>query len=318
MREPKWFNGPYHIRSQSSEGLLLEKNPYFWGKERSFFEQIEINWIDDPAGIYQAFREGKIDWIGDPLSSLSPPSMETLDKEGELIKREVTRRFVLHYNTQLFHLSCAKIRQALSAAINREEISKLFPYSRPLSDTHIFHTQNPKVLFEDGLEELGITREQFPILTFSYSHHTERKQLGLYLKKKWEEVLGVTVALDQIEWNLFRTKLERGEFEIIPTIHETLDRAPLEFLDRFEGSTSWNFSQWRCESYREILTQAHTALTSDAKLGSLARAEHILNEEMPFTPLFKCTHLFAHSTGLCDYFLDSEGCIDFSQAHFTH
>lgn len=315
MREPKWFNGPYHIRSQSPEGMILEKNPYFWGIENSFFEQIEIKWIDDMTNIYKAFQEGKTDWIGDPLSPLSPNLIDKLQIEGHLKTRKVNRRFLLHYNTQLHQLSSPSIRQALSYSLKRSEICDIFPYSYPIS-IPVIHNKNPRELFDEGVKQLGYRRDTFPTITFTYSHHAGREKLALYLKETWEKQLGLKIELKQIEWNLFRNQLEKGKFEITATIQETLDNSPLEFLDRFEGANSWNFSQWKHPLYRKMLDRARASLSTEEKMSLQRKAEQILLNEMPFTPLFICTHLFAHRVDLQNYFFDSEGCVDFAQARF--
>ena len=316
MREPKWFNGPYIIHSQTHEGFLLERNPYFWKTSPSYLEQIEIKWQGDMEEIYQRFAEGQADWIGNPLSTLSPNHIQLLQSKNQLKTRKVNRRFLVHFNTKLTHLSHPNIRHALSLAIERSLIcDKIFPLSTPL-----FHLASPREnvqkLFEQGLKEIHLPKQNFPPLTFTYSHQTGREELAQFLQSTWQQELGISVRLEKIDWNLFRNKLEKGEFEITGTIQETLENAPLEFLERFEGTSSWNFSQWQHPGYRSFLDQARQAHESGRRLELQNKAEAILSAESPFTPLFRCSHLFAHHTSLKNYFFDQEGCVDFSQAYF--
>lgn len=316
MREPKWFNGPYIIRHQTREGLLLERNPYFWKADLPYLEQIEIKWLNDMESIYRMFQEGLTDWIGDPLSTLSPGHAHTLQSQDRLNNRKVNRRFLVHFNTQHPHLSHPNIRHSLSLAIERSLIcDKIFPLSTPL-----FHLalprENVQELFTSAIQELHLSQEMFPALTFTYSHQTGREELAQFLQSIWQEQFGISVRLEKVEWNLFRNKLEKGEFEIAGTIQETLENAPLEFLERFEGPSSWNFSQWQNPGYRDFLNQARVATESGKQLELQNKAEAILSAEAPFTPLFRCSHLFAHHKGLQNYFFDQEGCVDFSQAYF--
>ncbi len=316
MREPKWFNGPYLIRHQKKEGLLLERNPYFWKTERPYFEQIEIKWGHHLEGIFHLFQEGKTDWIGDPLGTLSSEQIVQLQRENLLNTRKVNRRFLVHFNTQLPHLNHPNIRHALSLAIERPFICEtIFPLSTPLSHLSLPRETAPQ-LFAAGLKELGLNKKKFPQLTFTYSHQTGREMLAHSLQTFWQKQLGLSVKLEKIEWNLFRTKLEKGEFEISGTIQETLENAPLEFLERFEGASSWNFSKWKEPQFRSLLQQARLAPDSGARLELQNKAEAILCAEAPFTPLFRCAHLFAHHAKLENYFFDQEGCVDLSQAYF--
>ena len=52
LREPKWFNGPYLVRHQTPEEIILEKNPYFWNASRLYFDQIECKVPKNPETIF--------------------------------------------------------------------------------------------------------------------------------------------------------------------------------------------------------------------------------------------------------------------------
>jgi oligopeptide transport system substrate-binding protein len=316
MREPKWFNGPYLIREQTKEGIWLERNPYYWDTQQIFFEEIEIKWANHSIDtIYTSFCEGSTDWIGEPISALSPPLLDALEKQGRLLSKKVDRRFLLHFNTRLPALSSPSLRHALSLATDRSYICQsIFPHSipeihPPPSDASI------ETLFKEGLREQGFTKETYPPLNCTYSHQAGREQLALYLQEVWKEKLGISIHLEKNEWNLFRNKLEKGAFDITMTIHEALENSPLEFSDRVEGASSWNFSRWEHPLYRSWIKKARDTEDLIKKQEYLGQAEAILQQEAPFTPLFRCAHLFSHTPQLQNYFFDTEGGIDFSHAY---
>ena len=313
VREPKWFNGPYWVREQNKQAILLEKNPYFWNPKRPFFEQIEIRWHHDIETIYTLFQEGKTDWIGDPLSMLSLPLIAQLEKEGKLHQEQTSRRFIVYFNTRHPILSCSSIRRAFSLSIDRAFICKeIFPHSIPVEPLQP-DVEQAIFFFEKGLKELNLSRENFPTLTFSFSHQTRRERLAEFLQTTWQKVLGISMRREQSEWNLFRSKLEKGCFEIGGII---LSQDSLEFYERSEGTSSWNFSEWTHVSYREIIKAAGEANNKRLKAAMLAQAEKILSEEVPFTTLFHHTHLYTHHPDLEKYLFNPEGCIDFYQTCF--
>ncbi|NGX61594.1 MAG: Oligopeptide-binding protein OppA [Chlamydiae bacterium] len=312
MHEPKWFNGPYVVSEQDSDHLLLEKNPYYWDPKSISLDKIEIRWYEEIESIYTLFREKRVDWIGDPISPLTPKIVQDLDKEGLLHKQEVDRSFLLYFNTKTPPLSSRSIREALSLSINRQAICKaIYPFTTP-ADLPLAK-EKAKVLFQKGLKELGIERESFPTLRFSYSHQTGRKELALLLKKSWEEVLGISVEIERIEWNLFRNQIEKGEFQVTGTIAEMEESPSLSFLKRFEGESSWNFSRWTHEEFHHLLESAAKEAEPEEQI---EEALNLLEEEIPFTSLFHLTHLFGHIPELTGYRLDSEGCVDFSRCFF--
>lgn len=315
-REPKWFNGPYLVQEMKITGLKLDRNPYYWKAQEDTFEHVEVRWMDDNEEIFSLFKQGKVDWIGDPLTVLSASQIRELEIENRLQRKPVARRFSLHFNTQHPILESKAIRQALSLAIDRTLICrKIFPHSLPVFLTNYSKELEPvaTAFFKEGLRELKLTRGTFPALTFSYSDQTRRDQLAKYLQEAWGSILGIEVLLKKDKWNHFRSHLEKRNFEICGTIQDTLNEDSLEFLERFEGESSWNFAGWSDLVYRGII-QAAKKETDAAKQQCLKKqAEKILAENVPFTPLFDYVHLYAlHPQFECSSF-DEEGCVDFSQ-----
>lgn len=316
MQEPIWFNGPYLIREKNKEGIQLQRNPYFWNAKRIFFEEVNIRWHEDSTAYFPLFQEGKMNWIGDPLNTLTPVLIRQLEHEGKLLRQEACRRFLVYFNTKHPILASTWIRKALSLAIDRSLIcSDIFIHSSPLFPL-LPDKEEANVYFERGLRELGLTRETFPALTFSYSHQARREKLALCLQSVWQETLGMKIVLKEIEWNLFRNRLEKGNFEITGTIQDIEEEDAPRYLERFEGFNTWNFSNWHNLEYRKLVAKAHTETEEIQRQALLADAKQILTDEVPFTPLFKYTHLFAHSPNLRGYLFDEEGCVDFSQSHF--
>lgn len=316
MQEPIWFNGPYLVREKNKDGILLERNPYCWNTKKLFFEEIDIRWGKDFSTYFPLYQEGKIHWVGDPLNTLSPTLIQQIEHEGRLHRQEVCRRFLVCFNTRHPVLASPWIRRALSLAIDRSLIcSMIYIHSSPVFPL-LPAKEEANLFFERGLEELGLTRDNFPALTFSFSHQTRREKLALCLQSMWQEILGINVRFEKIEWNLFRNRLEKGHFEITGTIQDVEEEETPRFLERFEGQNSWNFSKWENLEYRKIISKAKLELDETQRHALIAEAKEILLNEVPFTPLFKYTHLFSHTPNLRGYLFDEEGCVDFSQSHF--
>lgn len=316
VQEPKWFNGPYLVHEQDKDAILLMRNPYFWNTKNHYFDEIEIRWDSGIHNIYKLFRQGKVDWIGDPISNLPPDLIQDLQKDGELHQQEVDRRFLVHFNTLQPVLSSSFIRYALSIAIDRSLICEnIYKSSKPFAPPKPCR-EEANAFFERGLKELGLTRETFPILTFTYSHQAKRKTLVETLKNGWHDILGIKIELEENDWNHFRNRLEKGLFEISVTIQESPEEHNPWHFEKFEGPSSWNFSDWNHPDFGRLIAKAKIETDEILRQELLSRANQILLKEAPFTPLFKYTHRFAHSPNLKGHLTDSEGCIDFSKAYY--
>lgn len=308
-QEPKWFNGPYLVQARKRDSLSIKRNPYFWNTKQQYFESMEISWGYDLPKSFELFLENKIDFIGDPIGNLKPEMLQFLENQGTLKKAETQRDYFLFFKTAHPILSSAKIRRALSISIDRESICET---CCPGSVAHL--PGKPLVeeavsLFEEGLQELGLNKGDFPVLTFSYAR---RDKLALNLQAVWKQVLGITVNVQKVEWNAFRHQVEKGHFDFCGILLERIDETSPWHYERFEGKASWNFAEWNFAPFKEKIAEAKTKREAAA----LEEVRGILKEQCPFTSLFSYTHLFAHKEGLKGYLLDHRGCIDFSRAHY--
>jgi ABC-type oligopeptide transport system substrate-binding subunit len=319
-QEPKWFNGPYLVHERRSDSISIKRNPYFWDTKGQFFESMEISWTHDLQKSFALFRENKIDWIGDPLGNLKPEMQEELQSQGRLQKATTQRDYLLFFKTTHPILSSAKIRRALSLSIDRQ---KLCDTSCPGSIAHFPEKplyEEANHLFAEGLEELNLSKSDFPALTFNYAR---RSKLALCLQAVWKQVLDITVHVQKVEWNTFRHQVEKGQFDLCGIVLERIDETSPWHYGRYEGKTSWNFSKWTYAPYRDKIEKAK-ALPEGGRGGegeeerrkALLAIGEMLKEQCPFTPLFSYTHLFAHKEGLKGYLLDHRGCVDFSRVHY--
>jgi len=170
-----------------------------------------------------------------------------------------------------------------------------------------------KQLFEEGLREMKLSRETFPPLILNYPHIAGRKLLAEYLQETWKKAFGIQVHLEGAKWNIFRSGLEKGAFQMGMSGETSLYPDPSELLERFKSIQTANFSQWEHPLYQEKL---HLAKKIPQKRTQFLReAEEILLKELPFIPICNFTALFAHRPELKGYVFDHSGCIDFRGAY---
>lgn len=317
LKEPKWFNGPYLIREQTEDKLILGKNPYFWSAERIFFDEMIFYFGNDPQMLFHLFDEGAIDWYGEPFHSLSATEVRQLQKKKTLSQLNVKRQCALYFNTKYLLLSSPLIRRALSLSINRSQLTnRLFPHSSPALPATSAKAEAKK-LFQEGLIELGIRLEKAPPLVLSYCNQSGQELLAETIQTTWQKTFQIPVEIVGFDWNLFRSHLEKRSYMICACLHDTLGEDSYEYLGRFEGSNSWNFSQWSHAEYRKLLEQSRPTPHGVQETGPKQEAREILLTESPYTPLFDYAHLYAHNQKLKNCVFDKEGCVDFSWAYMS-
>jgi hypothetical protein len=62
---------------------------------------------------------------------------------------------------------------------------------------------------------MGCTRETLQPITLSYFNDIPSfKQLAEYCKETWEKVFQIPIRMEGMEWNVFFSYVQRGQFQI--------------------------------------------------------------------------------------------------------
>jgi peptide/nickel transport system substrate-binding protein len=112
--------GPFMLESwEPDQKTILKANPNYWG-EGPYVDGIEIRIIPDEATIMAALRAGEVDFamLNDPLIATLP-----VDGTNVTINRAPDIAYhVLQLRAAVEPLNILEVRQAISCAINRQEI----------------------------------------------------------------------------------------------------------------------------------------------------------------------------------------------------
>lgn len=329
--EPIDFNGPYLIDSwKRDQSLCLVANPLYWDKEAIQLHKIEISLICDSLTTLTLFEKGELDWIGSPFGCIPKEAIPSLEAAHLLKNKEIARIYCIYCNVNIFPLHSPKIRQALSYAINRNALTQHIligrsPTHTPLPNNLTLLQKEPflleadikkaKSLFEEGLAELGLTMETFPILTLSYSHSLGgHKQLAELLQQYWSDALGVKVKLKNTEWNVLFSDLQQGQFQLGMCCNTAFYNNPFYYLEQFKEPNGINFSRWEHTGYISLIDQAISLSDLQKQHILLKEAEQILHEEMPIITL--CTEQSQYVTQEdIRAALNDLGCVDFKWVH---
>ncbi|MFZ0565173.1 MAG: peptide ABC transporter substrate-binding protein [Chlamydiales bacterium] len=328
LENPTCFNGPFVIDRWEKEYCLhLKANSNFWNKEAIAFETIDILMLKDDSTAFALYEKGGIDWIGAPISTLTDEDSESLMQKQQLHFHKVNRPFWIFFNTEKPPFTSTAIRQAFSLAFNRNHVESIFiegkalytPLPKSLSLSHIsldFNEHLAKQLFQKGLEELQVDKSNFPPIILSYCSCASHKRLMELLKESWENTFGIKVQLAGVEWNSFCDSLKKGDFQIGGCLVSSLINDPIELLERFEGNSIHNFSNWECLPYKEKIMQARKSLEPDSRKQLLREAEEILMEEVPFLSVAENHHTYTARENLKGFVFDNAGSIDMAYSYF--
>ena len=210
-------NGPFMLQEwQPGVQATAVRNPYYWGPKPTL-DKIVWRFYQDPVGqSLTAYEAGELDQAYVPDAQFERVKNDpVLSKEAALFPRSGTW-FLVFVTTQK-PTSDVKVRQALSLAIDRDQLSKVIlkgvlPAASTITPAGI-PGYNPQAALKGSAEdakrllaEAGYPGGQgFPELTLTYQVGATSKLAMEAVQAMWKTTLGINVKLDPLELAAFRT-----------------------------------------------------------------------------------------------------------------
>lgn len=300
--EPQYFNGPFILKDhQPDKQLTLSKNTNYWDRDTIEIDQLKFYMVKDPMTALALFEKGELDLVGDPFSTIPFDAVPSLKNSKQLESKVISRIFYLLINTESYPLNNKNLRKALSLSIDRDLFTQhlffgqlpthsLLPLPLSLVDSEVINELKNKdslALFNQALEEMGLTRETFPTITLSYAELTGQKQMAEFVQERWKQVLGIDITLHCSEWNVHSADLRRKNYQIGGLHLTTLYQDPMFYFDLFRDKTSpTNYCLWESPEFNHYLTKQESTTDLVERSAYLKEAEKHLMEEMPAIPVF--------------------------------
>lgn len=330
---PSVFSGPFILELwKHNKHISFKANPQYWDRANVKIDKIVASFVKDPNTALLMFEKGEIDWIGWPFTLLPLDAIPNLEKTEHVHSKEISAVYWFCLNTKTPLLSSSKVRKALSYAINRGQIAQyvlhgenpnrsMMPYHLQIleekdlySDGDIITAQK---LFDEGLKELNLSKDDLPPLIFSHSDVTGQKTLSEAIAQEWEKTFGIKVELSGSEWNVFSSNLARRQYQIGGCTWYFLYNDPSYALDCFkELSNRHNSPQWENKEYQKLLEAAEKETKKELRIAYLKKAEKILLDEMPIIPIYSLKLKYLMNKNLKGIYISSMGQVEFKGAYF--
>lgn len=317
--EPSTFNGPFTlVEWKRGISIELSQNPFYRDTQRITLEGIHISMVSNPTIAYNMFEKGDLDFIGDPISPLSPDLLKQEEIRDRLIHKSISRIFWIHCNSRTFPLNSPDLRRALSVAINRKElIEKVFiqqtPHHSPLPPKYSFFQEKDegdpelaRFYFNKAIAELQLTSKTFPPLVMTHSDLSFETPLINELTAQWKKVLGITILSRELPWGHFSAALEKGDFQLGGLFRRDLYNNVLFYLSFFKKAPS-NPHSLEHPEFARLLDLYYEGKQADA---DLRKIELLLIEQMPVIPLVNQKYLALTADHVKGLDWDENGCLD--------
>lgn len=299
-------NGPFYIDSWEHDNILvLKKNEYYWNADNIKYDQVNVYVIPDEATQVNLFLNGELDVVDFSYQRLS--AIEGAGYTAQTYNNG--RTAYLYYNLTNDYLGNKYIRQAISAAIDRDALvngvlhvgtpadgfipvglagdgSKSFREIVGSTLDYSYDVDNAKALLQKGLDELSLTDAKDITITILTTNTDEFIAVSGAIQQLLSENLGINVEVETSDSSAVRTRRNAFEYDLyLASWGADWDDAT-NFLGGYERDGSANPALFINEDFNKAYHDAtySTDLTERVKL--LGEAEAILLEEEAITPLY--------------------------------
>lgn len=324
-------NGPFMLKDwRHSNQLFVEKNPTYWDAKNVKLARIEMVMLQETTA-YNMYEKKALDWVGSPLSTLPLDALSDLKKKGLLYMKPILGTYFIRTNVERVPFDDVLLRKAFALAINRQALVDfvtqgnqvaalaLVPPVLDLQHDPYFSDaalDEAKTLFEQALRERGLTRENFPKITLTYSSGERNHLIAQALQQQWFEAFGINIHLEAVEKKVYFDRISKQDFQLASSYWLADFNDPINFLEVFKyKDASTNNTHWEDPNFIRLLDESKKVSDSELRKKVLMQCEKILMDQMPIIPIFHYTMLYLKNEALKDEMFTSLGNLDFKWAY---
>ena len=303
-------DGPYYM-TEFTDGsqIVFEKNPYYWDAENITFDKIVWHLIEDANTSYTAYNQGELDFI----RHVPTEEIPTLQGNEEFHVEPLMGTYYVTFNTQKAPFDDAKVREALSLAIDRKYVAETIMQGTYSPATNFvgsgvsdaaesssyeevtkekygnhFDVDNYDANLEKAkalLAEAGYPNgEGFPAFDYLTNDADYHKAVAEYLQSAWAE-LGLTMNVNIQEWKTVTADRRSGNFDVARNgwVYDWDD--PSNMINLLETTNGNNDGKYSSAEFDKLVDEARSTTDIDKHYDLLHQAEQVLLNDAAMAPI---------------------------------
>jgi peptide/nickel transport system substrate-binding protein len=321
--------GPFTLKSFTPQLIDYVRNPHYWQPGKPYVDEVRYPSFDSNTGAELLLDNGSVDWTG----------LYTPDIQKTYVARNPTDNHywfpaaavqAVYLNTAKFPFNLLAVRQAMSLALDRQQISAVGEngYELPASPTGLVLPNNQSYLSSDYahpvytaqdsqatalLEQAGFTKGSDGI----YQKDGKSLSFNLNVVAGWTDwitdcqiiasnlkAIGMQVTVNPMAQNAYYSDLQIGNYDtamswtnpgstpfyLYNSMLNSANTAPL-------GQTaSSNFERWSDQETDQLLAQYEDSADPSVQLQAIQGLEKIMVEQVPVIPVVYNATWYEYST----------------------
>ena len=313
-------NGPWKLAEWVHDSYIkMVPNEYHYDAANLGPNSLTFQLMEDQNSMLAAYRSGDLQFIEDmPVDEIAG-----LLASGELNIVDYIGTYYVCYQTQAAPFDNALVRQAFTLAIDSKYIVEQVTqtgqvpatgfvpagiydadpngddfrtvggdyWDAPVDDaTYQANCEKARQLLAEAGYPNG---EGCPTVTYLYNTSDAHKAVGEALQQMWQEELGVTVQLQNQEWNAFLETRKKGEYQIARNGWIADYNDPCSFLDMWYTGGGNTDAQYSNPEYDAMIDAAKATSDPAERMSYFHKAEDIIiGQDWALGPIYFYTQKY--------------------------
>ena len=337
--DPKTYisTGPFKLTDwKPGSYLMFEKNENYWDAGSVKLDGIKCLLMNDQNATFSAYESG------DALMIKEVPTQEitTLKERSDFHIDPILGTYYLDLNNTLDEFKDARVREALSLALDRKYISEVItagtytPATGFVSDgvtdwdgsawkdnitdssvlinidDHEGNLAKAKELLKEAGYENGVGLPEMVYSTNDASYH---KKIAEYLQQAWGE-LGLKIEVNIVEWKSFTPQRRSGNYQIARDGWVMDYNDPSNILELASTGNGNNSSKYSNPEFDGLMNKAATEKDPQTRFGYLHQAEELIMKDTAMVPLLYYNDFYLQSDKITGSWHSADGFWHFEYA----
>lgn len=288
-----------------NDHITLTKNADYWDKDKVGIPKLKFVMLADANAVSNAFKANQLDYM-----TVNGDQLVQFKAEGQpVVTYADGGNWYVQYNTTRKPFTNAKVRKAFGMAIDRDSFVKnvrkdgsiaangIVPpgiagangkeYNAARGDIALkYDLTQAKTLLDEGLKELGMTKDQLK-LVFLSGNSTAAQKDATFMQEQWKKNLGVSIELKALPFKARVEAMNKNDFDFVYAGWAPDYNDPMTFLDLFTTTNGSNYGKYSSKDYDSLIDQARKEADPAKRQDLLIKAETLaVQTDAPIFPLY--------------------------------
>lgn len=293
--------GPFRfVEFVPADRVVLERNEAYWEEGKPYLDGIVFRPIPDETVKQTNLETQNVDWVDNVPAQDANRLMESPDLVVESVAG--TAYTYMGVNTTRKPLDDKRVRQAISYALDREEIAAIALYDlalgsqSPVPEGNFWRSEYaPQGRDLDKarqlLQEAGVG-DGFPVEFMPAQDYPETVRSAEAAQAQLADV-GIEATLRPLEWSTWLDEEGQGNFDIYLCGWIGMVDPDDYFYAQHRTGEVFNFTGYSNPELDELLDRGRQSLDDNERKGIYDQIQQILIDDAPYIVLFTTTEVDA-------------------------